>query len=170
MRTKLLVVVAAFAGVVPALASADKWTVSCGAATLAAKEKGAANPYELLDVKRFVLKVDVAAKTCAVEAAEAGFIKGKASPVALKADADAKCTLNITNKGRVFMDGRANLKGDKALSSPILTINYEVRNPPPATGSPDAMGKYFIISGFPTNKIKGAQIDKDAKAGCTQAK
>jgi hypothetical protein len=32
------------------------------------------------------------------------------------------------------------------------------------------MGKYFIISGFPTNKIKGAQIDKDAKVSCTQAK
>jgi hypothetical protein len=171
MRLKLLsVTLVAIAGAMPASASADKWTVSCGAGTLAAQEKNAKNPYELLEVRRFVLKVDVVAKTCAVEAAEAAFTKGKATPVALKADADAKCSLNVTNKGRVFMDGRANLKGDKVLSSPILTINYEVRKQPPAAGSPDSMGKYFIISGFPTNKIKGAQIDKDAKVSCTQAK
>ncbi len=171
MRTKLLAVtLVALACAVPDSASADKWTVSCGPATLSAREKGAKNPYELLDVKRFVLKVDVAARTCAAELAEAAWVKGKANPITLKAGAEAKCSLEVTNKGRVFMNGRADIKADKVLTSPILTINYEVRKPPPAAGSPESMGKYFIISGFPSHKPKGAQADKDAKVACTQGK
>ncbi len=127
----------------PASAYAEKWTVSCGSASLAAQEKNAKDPYELLEVKHFVLKVDVEAKSCTVEAAEAVFRKGKSDPVAMKADAGAKCTLRVTDKGRVFMDGRADLKGDKALTSPILTINYEVRKEPPAAGSPELDGPVF---------------------------
>jgi hypothetical protein len=170
MKARLLAMLpAAFAIAAPAPALAQKWTVSCGPATLVAQDKGAKDPYEVLEVRRFVLKVDVTAKSCAVDSVEATYAKAKSSPIAIK-DPAAKCTLNVTNKGRVFMDGRANLKGDKVLASPILTVNYEVRAAPPSAGSPDSMGKYFVVSGFPMLKTKGAQIDNQAKAACTQAK
>jgi hypothetical protein len=152
----------------PTTAAADKWTVSCGPATLLAQEKNK-DPYEQLQVRKYVMKVDVAAKSCAVEAVDAAYAKGKAGAVALK-DPGAKCTLNVTKQGRVFMDARANLKGDKVLSSPILTLNYEVQKAPPAAGTPASTGKYFVIGGFPVQKVKGAQIDKEAKATCSQAK
>jgi hypothetical protein len=169
MKRNLLALAVATLAAAPGASLADKWTVSCSAATLSAREKGAAVPYEVLAVKRFVLKVDVAARNCAIESIEAAFTKGKSAPVSLKADADAKCTLNVTNKGRVFMDARATLKASNVLASPILTVNYEVRKPPPVAGSSDSMGKYFVISGFPTYKPKSGQFDKDAKAACAQA-
>jgi hypothetical protein len=113
--------------------------------------------------------VDTDAKSCTVEAVEAAYAKGKSGAVALK-DPAAKCTVNVTKQGRAFMDGRANLKADKVLTSPILTVNYEVRKAPPAAGTPDSMGKYMVISGFPVQKTKTAQVDKDKKVGCTQSK
>jgi hypothetical protein len=150
---------------------AQKLTVSCEEGSLAAYDKGADKPYELLQVKKFVLKVDVDAKTCAVESAEAVYLKGKAQPQALKSDPEAaKCTLRVTDKGRAFMNGRSHLSGDKGAVTPILTINYEVLKAPPAAGSAEAKGEYFIISGFPSVKAKGGKIDSRIKANCAQSK
>src|SRR5262245_15725096 len=179
MKTRVVpAILAMLALVVPATAVAQKkaappappkWTVSCAGATLAARDKGAKVPYEAIEVKRFVIKVDVGAKSCSVDSVEATFVQGKAAPVAL-ADPDAKCILNVTSKGRVFLDGRALLKGNKVPSTPIVTVNYEVREEPPAAGSPEAAGRYFIVSGFPTTRPKDATVEKEAKAACTQAK
>jgi hypothetical protein len=161
----------ALAAVSAAPALAQKVTVSCDAASLAAYDKGADKPYELLQVRKFVVKVDVDAKTCAVESAEAVYLKGRAEPVALKSDTEAaKCSLRVTDKGLVFMNGRSHLTADKAIAKPILTINYEVRKNPPAPNSAEAKGEYFVISGFPSLKAKGARIESRVKAECAQSK
>lgn len=155
----------------PAQAHAQKLTVSCEAASLAAYDKGADKPYELLRVQRFVVKVDVEAKSCAVESAEATHLKGRNHPQALKSDpAAAKCTLRVTDKGRAFMNGRAHLKGDASVVKPILTINYEVHKAPPAAGSAESKGEYFIISGFPSVKAKGGKIANRIRVNCMQSK
>jgi len=152
-------------------AQAQKFTVSCEAAALNAYDKGADKPYELLQVRKFVVKVDVDAKICDVESAEAVYLKGKAEPMTLKSDPGAaKCSLRVTDKGRAFMNGRSHLTADKSLVKPILTINYEVRKDPPAKGSAEAQGEYYIISGFPSVKAQGGKIDSRVKAACVQAK
>lgn len=171
MTHRQLAIVLATIAIAAAPAQAQKLTVTCEAANLAAYDKGADKPYEVLQVKKFVVKVDVDAKSCTVESADAVYLKGKAEPAAMRGDTKAaKCTLNITNKGRIFMDGRADLKADKALTSPILTVNYEVRREPPAAGSADAKGQYMIISGFPSMKAKGGKYDSRVKADCIQSK
>ncbi len=155
----------------PAQAQAQKFTVSCEAASLAAYDKGADKPYELLRVQRFVVTVDVEAKSCAVESAEANYLKGRNQPQVLKSDpAAAKCTLRVTDKGRAFMNGRAHLKGEARAVTPILTINYEVHKTPPAAGSTESKGEYFVISGFPSLKAKGGKVENRIKAGCVQSK
>jgi hypothetical protein len=152
-------------------AQAQKLTVSCEEASLAAYTKDADKPYEVLQVRKFVVKVDVDAKTCAVESAEAVYLRGKNEPMALKSDPEAaKCTLRVTDQGRAFMNGRSHLTADKGMTKPILTINYEVRKEAPAAGSADAKGEYYVISGFPGLKAKGGKIDSSVKANCVQSK
>jgi len=156
---------------VAAPAQAQKLTVTCESAALAAYDKDAEKPYELLQVRKFVVKVDVEGKTCAVESAEAVYLKGRSEPQNFVSDPmAAKCDLRATDKGRVFMNGRAHLRADKALAAPILTINYEVRKDPPAAGSTEAKGEYFIISGFPLQKPKNAKIETRIKVNCVQMK
>lgn len=168
-RIALLVSTVVLAMATPALA--QKLTVSCEGANLAAYDKGADKPYELLQVRRFVVNVDVSAKTCSVEASEGTYLKGRNEPVAMKSDPKAaKCDLRVTDKGRAFMNGRAHLGGEKAVMTPILTINYEVRKEAPAAGSAEAKGEYFIINGFPSVKAKGGKFETRVKANCVQSK
>jgi hypothetical protein len=164
------VAIALIAAMGAAPAHAEKWTISCDAATLAAYDKGASRPYEVLEVKKYVVTVDTDAKTCAFRSVEAVYLKGKSEPVTLAPAPDAKCDLRVTNKGRAFLNARANLKGEKALTSPILTLNYEVRSAPPAAGSAEAKGDYMVISGFPVLKAKGGKYDSRVKAACAQTK
>ncbi len=169
IRKGLLISAATLSIAAPALA--QKLTVSCDAANLAAYDKGADKPYELLQVRRFVVKVDVDAKSCTVEAAEGVYLKGRNEPVALKSDPKAaKCDLRVTDKGRAFMNGRTHLSAEKGLTTPILTINYEVRKEAPAAGSADAKGDYTLISGFPSVKAKGGKFENRVKANCVQSK
>lgn len=159
----------AAASAAPALA--QKLTVSCEAASLAAYDKGADKPYEQLQVRKFVVKADVDAKSCAVEAADALYLKGRAEMTSLNSDPKAaKCDLRVTDKGRIFLNGRFHLEAPKGLIAPILTINYEVRKEAPAADSAEAKGEYFIISGFPSVKAKGGKIDGRVKVNCVQAK
>jgi len=169
IRKGLLISAATIAFAAPALA--QKVTVSCDAAALAAYDKGTDKPYELLQVRAFVVKVDVDAKSCSVETAEGVYLKGRNDPVAMKSDpAKAKCDLRVTDKGRVFMNGRTHLSADKNLMTPILTLNYEVRKEAPAAGSADAKGDYTLISGFPSVKAKGGKFENRVKANCVQSK
>lgn len=166
-----IICVAALATAIAAPAAAEKWTIACDAVKLGAYDKGADRPYEMLEIKKFVVSVDTAAKTCSLQSVEGVYLKGTASPVIYSSDAAAaKCDLRVTDKGRAFMNARTDLKGEKALIMPIVTLNYEVRTTPPGAGSPEAKGDIMVISGFPVVKAKGGKYDSRVKTSCVQSK
>lgn len=157
------------AAAVIAPAQAEKWAVACDRALITATEKGAKGPFEILDIRKVAVKVDTDAKTCALDGAEAAYLKGKAQPVALSPRAeDSKCTLTVTAKGDMFVDIRLVLTGDGAASH-IVGVNYQLRKEAPAAGSPEAKAKATIISLFPIQKVKGARIERGTPA-CVQTK